>query len=182
MIWQGSVATKGGNFLSGKLLETTPQLLPQLYHTVWYLDVDTAHSRRVFVPSLVYGCTYRVTSVQHRYLNLVLVTGHSQQHRAQHRPVSSASWVYVKRYFFSFVQKLALKRIQTELHSPKAMFSVGSFNAQLTSKDERFQDHRNFSSHAHISYPEGQTRLRYYIGLLIHVNVLPLKFQCPAKT
>lgn len=65
------------------------------------------------------------------------------------------SWVYAMRYVF--VQKLALERVQTEPSCPMAMFFVGSFNAKLTSRDERFREERNFSSHTHISYWEGQT-------------------------
>lgn len=180
MIWQGSVATKGGCFLSEELLETLPQLLLQFYHTVLYLDIGTAHSLWVSFPVLWLHLQSDLSTVQ-RYLNLFPVT--SLPIATWSTAQASLFWFLsiCEEGFFFFGTKTVLRRIQTELHSPKAIFFVGSFNAKLTSKDERFQDHRNFFSHTHISYG-GQTTLRYYIGLLIHINVLPLKFLCPVKT
>lgn len=94
-----------------------------------------------FVPSLFYGYTYSVTSVQQRYLNLLSVTN---------LPIATGSTAQASFFWFLSICKevyffLYKNWHSTELHSPKAIFFVGSFNAKLTSKDERFQDCRNFS-------------------------------------
>lgn len=142
-----------------------PQLVPEFIHTVLYLDSGTARSFRDFCAFPV--SQLRVISAQRRGLRV------PSDHSLTAQP---GSWVCVKRYFFPLYENWHWKNPNRPVQS-----FLGSFGAKLTSKDQRFQDGRNVSSHPHISYWESQRVLRCYV-VCGYTNVLSLKFLCPART
>lgn len=181
VIWQCSVATKGGVFVGKELLETTPQLLPQFYHKVLYLVICTAQWLFLCLP-----CVTATPSAWLQYSTEIHQLVSSDKSTCSNVEHSTGQFILVPEYMwrgiFLWYKNWHSKESKWNCAVIRQLILfVGSSNAKLTSKDERFQDHRNFSSRTQIPYWEGQTVLRYYIGLLMYINVLPFKLLCPVK-
>lgn len=133
------MATNAKYFLSEELLETIPPThpLPHLYHIALNLDMATARS----LCFLCLPCFRAVPTVWPQYSAQTSELVFSDKSIHNNMEYSADSFIPVPEYMWwgiFLVQKLALKRIQMELHSPKTMFFVVSFNAKSTRTDERF--------------------------------------------